>query len=152
MKTLLRGSIHGVKGADAVLVDGDTIAWVGRGRPPERPDEEVIAEPGELIAPGFIDLQVNGYAGHDAGTGADAIAKISEALPATGVTAFLPTLISSPVEAGAEFIAAVGAAAESTGAGCSALMSRDPSSTRRSEAPTRSKTSPNPRHRRSTSS
>jgi len=116
MKTLLRGSIHGVKGADAVLVDGDTIAWVGRGRPPERPDDEVIAEPGELIAPGFIDLQVNGYAGHDAGTGADAIAKISEALPATGVTAFLPTLISSPVEAGAEFIAAVGAAAESTGA------------------------------------
>lgn len=116
MKTLLRGSIHGVKDANAVLVDGETIAWVGRGLPPERPDEEVVAEPGELIAPGFIDLQVNGFAGHDAGAGADAIAKISEALPASGVTAFLPTLISSPVEACAAFVAAVGAAAESRGA------------------------------------
>ena len=104
MKTLLRGSIHGAKGADAVLVDGDTIAWVGRGRPPLRPDEEVVAEPGGMIAPGFIDLQVNGYAGHDAAAGADAIAAISEALPATGVTAFLPTLISSPVEEGSPFV------------------------------------------------
>jgi N-acetylglucosamine-6-phosphate deacetylase len=116
MKTLLRGSIHGVKDGDAVLVDGETIAWVGRGEPPERPDEEVVAEPGEMIAPGFIDLQVNGYAGHDAAAGADAIAAISEALPASGVTAFLPTLISSPVEACAAFVAAVGAAAESRGA------------------------------------
>jgi N-acetylglucosamine-6-phosphate deacetylase len=116
VKTLLRGSIHGVKDADAVLVDGDTILWVGRGRPPERPDEEVVAEPGEVIAPGFVDLQVNGYAGHDAASGAGAIAAISEALPASGVTAFLPTLISSPVEEGAAFVAAVGAAAESVGA------------------------------------
>jgi N-acetylglucosamine-6-phosphate deacetylase len=116
VKTLLRGSIHGVKDADSMLVDGDTIVWVGRGQPPERPDEEVVAEPGEMIAPGFIDLQVNGYAGHDAAAGADAIAAISEALPASGVTAFLPTLISSPVEACAAFVAAVGAAAESRGA------------------------------------
>jgi N-acetylglucosamine-6-phosphate deacetylase len=116
VKTLLRGSIHGVKDADAVLVDGDTIIWVGRGQPPERPDEEVVAEPGEVIAPGFVDLQVNGYAGHDAASGAAAIAAISEALPASGVTAFLPTLISSPVEDGAAFVAAVGAAAESVGA------------------------------------
>ena len=116
MKTLLRGSIHGVKDADSVLVDGDTITWVGRGQPPERPDDEVVAGPGEMISPGFIDLQVNGYAGYDAGAGANAIAAISEALPASGVTAFLPTLISSPVEVCAAFVAAVGAAAESRGA------------------------------------
>ena len=116
MKTLLRGSIHGAKDADSLLVDGETIAWVGRGQPPERPDEEIVAKPGELIAPGFIDLQVNGFAGHDAAAGADAIAAISEALPASGVTAFLPTLISSPVETCAAFVAAVGAAAESRGA------------------------------------
>jgi N-acetylglucosamine-6-phosphate deacetylase len=116
VKTLLRGPIHGVTEADAVLVDGDTITWVGRGRPPEGPDEEVVVEPGEVIAPGFIDLQVNGYGGHDAAAGAGAIAAISEALPASGVTAFLPTLISSPVDEGATFVAAVGAAAESRGA------------------------------------
>jgi N-acetylglucosamine-6-phosphate deacetylase len=116
LKTLLRGSIHGVEDADAVLIDGDTIVWVGRGRPPQNPDEEVVAAPGELIAPGFIDLQVNGFAGHDAADGASSIAAISEALPASGVTAFLPTLISAPVEAGAAFVAAVGAASESRGA------------------------------------
>lgn len=116
MKTLLRGSIHGVEGVDGVLVDGDTIVWVGRGQPPERPDEEVVTEPGEVIAPGFIDLQVNGFGGHDAAAGADAIAAISDGLPASGVTAFLPTLISSPVDMCAVFAAAVGAAAESRGA------------------------------------
>ena len=116
MRILLRGALHGANGADGVLVEGDTITWVGRGAPPERPDEEVVAAPGEVIAPGFIDLQVNGFAGHDAAAGADAIAAVSEALPATGVTAFLPTLISEPVEVGARFAAAVGAASEAPGA------------------------------------
>jgi N-acetylglucosamine-6-phosphate deacetylase len=99
-----------------LLVEGEVITWVGRGRPPRRPDEEVVAGPGEIIAPGFIDLQVNGFAGHDAAAGADSIAAISEALPSTGVTAFLPTIISAPVESGAAFAAAVGAAAEAPGA------------------------------------
>src|SRR2546430_3500119 len=116
MKTLLRGRLHGASEADAVLVDGDTIVWVGRGRPPQRPDEEVVAVPGELIAPGFIDLQVNGFGGRDAASGSEAIAAIAEALPATGVTAFLPTVISSPVEVAARFAAEVGAAAEAQGA------------------------------------
>lgn len=116
MRTLLRGAVHGTGAADSVLVEGELITWVGKGRPPRPADEEVVAAGGEIIAPGFVDLQVNGFAGHDATAGADAIAAISEALPATGVTAFLPTLISAPVEAGAAFTAAVGAAAEAPGA------------------------------------
>jgi N-acetylglucosamine-6-phosphate deacetylase len=111
MRTLLRGAVHGMKGESiGVLVERDVITWVGEGAPPERPDEEIAAGPGELIAPGFIDLQVNGYAGHDAAAGSDAIAAVSAALPSTGVTAFLPTLISAPVQTGAEFVAAVRAA------------------------------------------
>ena len=116
MRTLLRGALHGAGGADSLLVEGEEITWVGTGRPPQMPDEEIVAAPGETIAPGFIDLQVNGFAGHDAAEGADAIAAISKALPATGVTAFLPTIISAPVEVGADFVAAVGAAAEASGA------------------------------------
>src|SRR5690348_8985864 len=116
MRTLLRGSIVGVRGADSLLAEGDTITWIGTGRPPRDPEDEIGLGPGEVIAPGFIDLQVNGFAGKDAADGADAIAAISDALPRTGVTAFLPTIISSPVEVGAEFAAAVGAAAEATGA------------------------------------
>ena len=116
MNTLIRGPLHGVDSADSVLVEGEVITWVGRGLPPRRPDEELVAGQGETIAPGFVDLQVNGFAGHDAAAGADAIAAISQALPATGVTAFLPTIISAPVEVGAEFAAAVGAASEAPGA------------------------------------
>jgi N-acetylglucosamine-6-phosphate deacetylase len=116
VRTLLRGSLHGAGANDAVLIEGDVITWVGRGNPPQRPDEELVAGPGETIAPGFIDLQVNGYASHDAAAGADSIAALSKALPASGVTAFLPTLISAPVEDGAAFAAAVGAAAEAPGA------------------------------------
>lgn len=116
MRTLLRGRRFGGDSVEGILIDGDVIAWVGPGRPPQKPDDEIAIGPGETIAPGFIDLQVNGYCGHDAAAGADAIARVSEALPSTGVTAFLPTLISAPVEVGAAFVAAVGAAAEATGA------------------------------------
>ncbi|HEV2218231.1 MAG TPA: N-acetylglucosamine-6-phosphate deacetylase [Candidatus Dormibacteraeota bacterium] len=112
MKTLFRGAVHGVPAADGVLTDGAVIAWVGKGSPPERPDEEIVLDGGELLAPGFIDLQVNGFRGRDAAEGGDAIAAISAALPSTGVTAFLPTLISSPVAAGAEFAGAVATAEE----------------------------------------
>ena len=115
MKTFFRGAVHGLPGADGVLTDGAVIAWAGQGSPPQRPDEEIVLADGELLAPGFIDLQVNGFGGRDAAEGRDAIAAISAALPATGVTAFLPTLISSPVAAGAEFAGAV-ATAEALGA------------------------------------
>jgi N-acetylglucosamine-6-phosphate deacetylase len=112
LRTLFRGRVHGIAGeASAVLVDGAVISWVGRGDVESQFADEVIQlEPGELLAPGFIDLQVNGFGGHDAAEGRDAIEAIAGALPATGVTAFLPTLISAPVRVGAEFAAAVRAA------------------------------------------
>ncbi len=111
MKTLIRGRVHGLKGDSmGVLIDGAVISWVGHGAPPERPDEEVALAADELLAPGFVDLQVNGFAGHDAATGPDAVSAISDALPATGVTAFLPTVISAPVDVGAVFATSVAAA------------------------------------------
>lgn len=152
MRTLVRGALHDRKGADALLVEGDTITWVGRGRPPRRADEEIVAAAGEIIAPGFIDLQVNGFAGHDAAGGADAVAALSEALPATGVTAFLPTLISSPVEVAATFVAAVGSAAEAQGARVMGAHIEGRSSTRRSGARISAPTWRTPRRRTSTSS
>jgi N-acetylglucosamine-6-phosphate deacetylase len=116
MKTLLRGAVHGLRGeSNGVLIEAGVITWVGEGAPPERPDDQIVAAPGELIAPGFIDLQVNGFGGHDAASGPEAIAAVSEALPSTGVTAFLPTLISAPVQTGAAFVADV-AAAQTPGA------------------------------------
>jgi len=117
VRTYIRGRVHGVAGeSSGVLVEGAVISWIGAaGDPPQRADEEIVLEPGELLAPGFIDLQVNGFGGHDAAEGRNAIDAISDALPATGVTAFLPTLISAPVGVGADFAASV-AAAEARGA------------------------------------
>jgi N-acetylglucosamine-6-phosphate deacetylase len=115
MSTLFRGHVHGASGADSVLVEDGLITWVGTGSPPHRPDEEVVVAEGEWIAPGFIDLQVNGFKGHDAAGGAGEISAMSEGLPSTGVTSFLPTLISAPVEVGARF-AESAAASESLGA------------------------------------
>jgi N-acetylglucosamine-6-phosphate deacetylase len=105
--------VHGIAGdASAVLVDGGVISWIGRADAQAQAADEVVElAPGELLAPGFIDLQVNGFGGHDAAEGRDAIDAISDALPATGVTAFLPTLISAPVSVGADFAAAVAVAA-----------------------------------------
>ena len=49
-----------------------------------------------IAAPGFVDLQVNGFAGVDfLGADAEGFTAAGEALLETGVTAYLPTLITS---------------------------------------------------------
>ena len=51
-----------------------------------------------LVVPGFCDLQVNGFAGvdfNDPATTAEDVARAAAAMEVTGVTSFLPTLISS---------------------------------------------------------
>ena len=50
-----------------------------------------------IAAPGFVDLQVNGFAGVDfLGADADGYAVAGDALLETGVTAYLPTFITTP--------------------------------------------------------
>jgi N-acetylglucosamine-6-phosphate deacetylase len=65
-----------------------------------------------IAAPGFVDLQVNGFAGVDL-LGADAAgyARAGEALLATGVTAYLPTFITAPADVLLEALRGVPAAA-----------------------------------------
>src|SRR3982751_6637168 len=86
-------------GVQAALVDGLLV----------RGDVEVddgrivgvgLSSRGRGIAvPGFIDLQVNGFGGADfLDADADGYRRAGEALLETGVTAYLPTLISSPAE------------------------------------------------------
>jgi N-acetylglucosamine-6-phosphate deacetylase len=89
-----------------VRLEGDRIVDVGAGRPPERPDVEL--DHGTL-APGLVDLQVNGYYGHDLADADDAgWHAIVRRLPETGVTSFLPTFITAPIPS---LVAALGAAA-----------------------------------------
>lgn len=85
-------------GVEAALVDGRLV----------RGDVEVadgriaavgLASPNGrgLAVPGFVDLQVNGYAGVDfLDADADGYRRAGEALLETGVTSYLPTLITAP--------------------------------------------------------
>ncbi|HEV3030137.1 MAG TPA: N-acetylglucosamine-6-phosphate deacetylase [Polyangia bacterium] len=68
------------------------------------------------VSPGLIDLQVNGAFGHEVGADATALAALAAALPATGVTSFLPTLVSGAVEAYRAGAAALRAAEAAGGA------------------------------------
>ncbi len=50
------------------------------------------------MAPGLVDLQLNGGFGHDFTTDPESIWAVAARLPEFGVTAFLPTVISAPPE------------------------------------------------------
>jgi N-acetylglucosamine-6-phosphate deacetylase len=72
-----------------VEVSGGLVTAVGVGDPS-----------GERIAaPGFVDLQINGYAGVDFSAPEGGYEKAGAALLAGGVTAFQPTIVSGDLEA-----------------------------------------------------
>lgn len=50
------------------------------------------------VAPGYVDLQVNGAAGHDITSEPESIWDVGRSLVRHGVTAFLPTVVTSPPE------------------------------------------------------
>jgi N-acetylglucosamine-6-phosphate deacetylase len=91
----LRGklAIAGRLEAGAVVIAGDRIVAVLLSpRDGELPARVIDAE---IIAPGLIDLQVNGGFGVEVGADPAALRELACRLPETGVTAYLPTLISS---------------------------------------------------------
>jgi len=82
---------------DASLVARDgRIAAVGRstdvGVPP---NAQRVAAAGLLVSAGLIELQLNGGFGHDFTARPETIWEVARRLPAHGVTAFLPTIVSS---------------------------------------------------------
>ena len=81
---------------DVLIVDGRIIAVDTAGAPPPA-GAEVRDAAGLLLAPGFIDLQVNGGFGLDFTADPATIWDVAAALPRFGVTAFLPTIITSPL-------------------------------------------------------
>lgn len=80
----------------ALLIEDGVVSEVRR-----RPNEGPLPEPvltAEIVAPGFVDLQVNGGFGADIGEDPEAIRSLARELPRTGVVAFLPTMITSPAD------------------------------------------------------
>jgi N-acetylglucosamine-6-phosphate deacetylase len=83
----------------SVLVDGQRIAAVGTAADmPAAPGAREIDATGLTLVPGFIDLQLNGAFGDDFTGDPSTIWKVGERITCYGVTAFLPTIITSPLE------------------------------------------------------
>jgi N-acetylglucosamine-6-phosphate deacetylase len=87
-------------GGDVEVVDG-RVAAVGIGAP----------QGTGIAAPGFVDLQINGYASVDfSAPGADGYAVAGAALLRAGVTAFQPTIVSAGVDSMLDSLARIAAA------------------------------------------
>ena len=56
----------------------------------------MIDASGLVLSPGLIDLQINGGYGHDLQDDPGAVWDLGRELPRSGVTSFLPTIISGP--------------------------------------------------------
>lgn len=79
-----------------VLVNDGLVEQVGTGSPP---DADVVLPHG-ILAPGLIDLQLNGAFGVDlAEATPDQWGEVVRQLVRTGCTAFTPTFITAPVDA-----------------------------------------------------
>jgi N-acetylglucosamine-6-phosphate deacetylase len=82
-----------------VAIEGGRIARLGLGDAGPTAGPEVLSFPDGVLVPGFIDLQVNGGAGVDClRCGLDGYETLGRYLAATGVTAYLPTITSAPLD------------------------------------------------------
>ena len=99
----------GVQQTD-VAVENGVITGMGDGSvlSPPAGSERVDAR-GLIVAPGLIDIQVNGGFGRDFTADAPAIWDVGARLPAFGVTGFIPTVVTSAPEARQRMLATLAA-------------------------------------------
>ena len=82
-----------------VLVEGGLVAEVGQGAPPSVPQARLIDVGGLILAPGLIDLHVHGALGYDTMDATrQALRQMARFYAQHGVTAFLATTTSNPLE------------------------------------------------------
>ena len=96
-----------------VIHRGRIVEVVQDPRDGDLPDTVVDAA---IVAPGLIDLQVNGGFGVEVGDDPAAIRHLAARLPETGVAAFLPTVITSPRARYEQVLGVVASALDSPGA------------------------------------
>ena len=80
----------------ALLMEGGSIRDVSPDGSLLDVTDEIHDYGDSLLVPGFVDLQVNGAFGVDVASEPRRLSELSESLPVTGTTAYLPTVISSP--------------------------------------------------------
>jgi N-acetylglucosamine-6-phosphate deacetylase len=82
-----------------ITIEEDRIAAVELG--PQRPSDL------PFISPGFVDIHVHGWGGHDAMDGRTALDGMARRLLRRGVTSFLPTAVTAPLPALIDFARSV---------------------------------------------
>ncbi len=90
------------RGPCLVTVEGDTIASI---QPATEPPPGCLGGPTSRITPGLLDMQVNGAFGDDFADPSADMERIGHGLPRFGVTAFVPTIVTSPAAAYAPALA-----------------------------------------------
>ena len=86
-----------------IVVEDDRIAAVDVGAAVDAGAVPARTGGEPLIAPGFVDVHVHGWGGHDAMEDPGALDGMARALARHGVTAFLPTGVTAPLEDLARF-------------------------------------------------
>ena len=98
-----------------LVVDGGRIVEV-RANAGTTAADDVLRLDADIVSPGLVDLQVNGGFGLEVGGDAAALRALAARLPETGVTTFLPAVVSSGEAAYRAAAAALAAARGAPGA------------------------------------
>lgn len=93
---------HAVPDGAVLIVGGRILAAGETARVPAPEGARRLDAGGGWLVPGFIDLQLNGGFGHDFTTEPETVWPVAARLPEHGVTAFLPTIVTSPLSRAAQ--------------------------------------------------
>ncbi len=80
-------------------------------------DEEILDAEGAFLLPGFVDVHIHAFKGHDTMSGEEAVRSMSRDLAVQGVAAFLPTTMSASEEDTRQAIAGIRAVMDRPEAG-----------------------------------
>lgn len=111
-RTVLRGAAvtpAGLLRNARIEVAAGRIVSVGPADDSRPGGEELDLDDG-IACPGLVDLHLHGAGGHDVMDGPAAIRGVARFIARRGVTAFLPTAVSAPIDRLAGFVADVSAA------------------------------------------
>jgi len=92
-----------VLGGDVDLVVSGGVVVDG----PPSPESATLDATGCVVKPGFVDLQCNGGFGIDLTAEPERVWELAARLPSTGVTAWCPTIVTSPPEVTERALAAL---------------------------------------------
>jgi N-acetylglucosamine-6-phosphate deacetylase len=80
------------------------------------PTTAVLDAGGCRVVPGFVDVQVNGGFGVDLTSAPERVAELAAQLPVSGVTSFVPTVVTAPPDVTAHAVDVLAHAPQSHGA------------------------------------